>query len=272
MRRPIAAALGAVLTLAVPASAAEPIPADLAPELAKVLSDPRRDNDRIRDPFRHPAEVLQFCDVRPGMMVADYMPAGGFYTRILVPYLGKGGRYVGLTPDPASTGLEKYRAFFAALPGPSRKELADWKLPGAQAEITPIQDVPEALDGRFDRIMLIREMHVLLGARALQGELTRLRKMLKPDGVLCVVQHRARPWADGDYTDGSKGYMRQSDVIGLIEAYGFRLLETSEINANPRDPADHPEGVWGIPPVMAGDMASQAVGDSDRMTLKFRRR
>jgi predicted methyltransferase len=79
--------------------------------------------------------------------------------------------------------------------------------------------------------------------RALQGELSELRRMLKPDGYLCVVQHWARPWADGDYTDGSKGYTRQSDAIGAIEAYGYQLLETSEINANPRDPASDPEGV-----------------------------
>ena len=269
MRRTFAAAvMGATLICGLPASAAPSIPADLA----KVLSDPRRDNDRIRDQFRHPAEFIRFCGIRPGMTVADYMPAGGFYTRILVPYLGKGGRYVGLTPDPASAGLDKYKAFFAALPGPSRKELADWKLPGAAAEITPMQEVPEARNASFDRIMLIREMHVLLGARALQGELTKLRRMLNPDGELCVVQHRARAWADGDYTDGSKGYMRQSDVIGLIEAYGYQLVETSEINANPRDTADNPEGVWGIPPIMAGDMASRAVGDSDRMTLRFRKR
>lgn len=269
MRRPFAAAvLGGLLSIAFPVSAAAPIPADLA----KVLADPRRDNDRLRDPFRHPAEVLQFCGIRPGMTVADYMPAGGFYTRILVPYLGRNGRYVGLTPDPASAGIDKYKAFFAALPGPSRKELEQWKLPGAPAAITPMQEVPESAYASFDRIILIREMHVLLGARALQGELTKLRRMLKPDGELCVIQHRAKPWADGDYTDGSKGYMRETDVIGLIEAYGYQLLETSEINANPRDTADHPEGVWGIPPVMAGAMASQAVGDSDRMTLRFRKR
>lgn len=269
MRRPIAAAaMGVLFVCCVPMSAA----AMPAPTLAEILTHPRRNNDRIRDQYRHPADVLEFCDVRPGMTVADYMPAGGFYTRILVPWLGATGRYVGLTPDPSSSGLDKYKDFFAALPGPSRKELADWRLPGAPASILAMQEVPGTYDGTVDRILLIREMHVLLGARALQGELTRLRRMLKPGGALCVIQHRARPWADGDYTDGSKGYMRQSDVIGLIEAYGFQLLETSEVNANPRDPADHPEGVWGIPPVMAGAMSSQAIGDSDHMTLKFRKR
>lgn len=263
-----AVALGVLTAFCLPAIAADPVPADLE----KVLSAPWRDNDRIRDQFRHPAEFMKFCDIRPGMTVADYMPAGGFYTRILVPYLGTKGRYIGLTPDPASTGLDKYKAFFAALPGPSRKELADWKLPGAPAQILAMQEVPKEMDGTLDRIILIREMHVLLMGRALQGELTELRRMLKPDGYLCVVQHRARPWADGDYTDGSKGYMRQSDVIGVVEAYGYQLLETSEINANPRDMANDPEGVWGIPPVMAGAMSAEAVGDSDRMTLKFRRR
>ena len=269
MRRPFAAAtLGAMLSLCLPASAEDVIP----PDLVKVLTAKWRDNDRIRDQFRHPAEFLNFCDVRPGMTVGDYMPAGGFYTRILVPYLGAKGRYVGLTPDPASAGLEKYKAFFALLPGPSRKELVEWKLSGAAASIMAMQEVPEELDGSFDRIILIREMHVLFSARALQGELTQLRGMLKPGGMLCVVQHRAKPWADGDYTDGSKGYMRQSDVIGSIESYGYRLAETSEINANPRDTADYPDGVWSIPPVMADTMASKAVGDSDRMTLRFTKR
>ena len=256
------------VALGTPAAAEMPVREDLA----KVLAATWRDNDRLRDRYRHPAETIDFFDIRPGMTVGDYMPAGGFYTRILVPYLGPKGRYVGLTPDPASTGLEKYKTFFTNLPTPSRRELIDWKLPGAPAQILAMNEVPENLFGTFDRIIVIREMHVLMGARAFQGELTRIRRLLKPDGLFCIVQHRARNWADGDYTDGSKGYMRQKDVIGLTEAYGFELARTSEINANARDSADYPGGVWDIPPVMAGTLASQAVGDSDRMTLVFRPR
>ncbi len=282
MRRPFAAALVAAHVAAViatvpirtPAAAASvashrPPPADA---LAEVLAHPRRDGDRMLDRYRHPARLLDFCDIRPGMTVVDYMPAGGFHTRILVPWLGEEGRYLGLTPDPASTPLARHSAYFAALPDLSRRELAAWKLPGARAAIVPMQDVPLALDGGVDRILLARGMHLLLGARALDTELAALRRLLRPDGLLCVVQHRARAWADGDYTDGSKGYLRQSDVIGLVEAHGYSLLETSEISANPRDPANHPDGVWGLPPVLAGDLASQAIGESDSMTLKFRKR
>ena len=110
-------------------------------------------------------------------------------------------------------------------------------------------------------------------------ELTRLRGLLKPDGILGVVQHRARADAPADYTLGNNGYLRQKDVVALVEAHGFQLVSTSEINANPNDTADYEGGVWTRAPSFSGAeegseerAARAAIGESDRMTLLFRKR
>lgn len=245
-----------------------------ATQFAPVLADARRSEDVPRDAWRHPAETLAFFRVEPGMTVADYMPSSGWYTRILVPYLGTEGRYVGLTPDPASTADERFSTYFAGLPKDYTDKVGDWNLTGALQVIAASNDDGLAsYAGDVDRVLIFREMHNLLRSGALRPELMRIREMLKDDGMLGVVQHRAKPTADGDYTDGNKGYLRQSDVIGLIEAHGFELVETSEINANPRDPANWEDGVWMLPPGNRGDdPKAAAVGESDRMTLLFRKR
>src|SRR5581483_11792297 len=107
-------------------------------------------------------------------------------------------------------------------------------------------------------------------------ELATVRALLKPAGLLGVEEHRARPDAPDAYVDGNKGYMREKDVIALIEAHGFEFVGKSEANANPRDPADHPAGVWTLPPTFSqGDKDRAryaAIGESDRMTLLFRKR
>ncbi len=104
-------------------------------------------------------------------------------------------------------------------------------------------------------------------------ELKGMRALLKDDGLLGVVQHRAKEDAPTSYADGDKGYLRQEDAIKLIEAQGFELVGQSEINANPMDSADHERGVWELPPVLATkDEAKKAIGESDRMTLIFRKR
>ena len=239
---------------------------------AAVASDVRGD-DRARDQYRHPFETLDFFQVKPGMTVVDYMPAGGWYTRVLVPYLGSEGRYVGLTPDPAAADGERFANYFSGLPGGFTESSPGWNLSGAPMSIYGSQDVPEAMQGSVDRALIFREMHNLLRSGVLYTELTRIRGMLKEDGMLGIVQHRAKEDAPGSYTNGSKGYLRQSDVIALVEAHGFELVGMSDINANPADPANWEGGVWTLPPSNSGDVAeAAATGESDRMTLLFRKR
>jgi len=244
----------------------------------QVLAHPRRGEDGARDIYRHPKETLDFFQVRPGMTVVDYMPNGWWYTRILVPYLGRNGRYIAMNPDVrAQDGYLKntYSNVASALATEHRKwsSYDDAAVSGFNTE-----NYPDSLDGMVDRVLLIREMHNQFRYGWLNADLLAIRKMLKPDGLVGVIDHRMYESAPFSLTDGNKGYLRQSDVIALMDAYGFDLVSSSEVNANPRDPKDYRIGVWELPPNYAGaqDQAERdrrdAIGESDRMTLLFRKR
>ena len=239
---------------------------------AAVASDARGE-DAARDQWRHPFETLDFFGVKPGMTVVDYMPAGGWYTRILVPYLGSEGRYIGITPDPAAADADGFAEYFGGLPGKFEGANGSWNLTGAPVSVFASQDVPEAMKGTVDRALIFREMHNILRSGVMYTELTRIRSMLKDGGMLGIVQHRAKADAPADYTNGNNGYLRQEDVIALVEAHGFELVGMSDVNANPKDTADHEGGVWQLPPVWGDKKAElKDIGESDRMTLLFRKR
>jgi predicted methyltransferase len=282
MRRPlliIAATLGFVTT---------PLPAQAAQEateagiceaceavLELALANPRRDEDRPRDEYRHPGQTLSFFRVEPGMTVVDYMPSGGWYTRILAPYLGEKGHYIGLNPD-VREATDAQKEYFANLAGTFPVKAAEWTgLPAQRIGAYNSDSLPEDLKGSVDRILIFREMHNLKRFGWLERELGTMRGLLKEDGLLGIEQHRAKADAAADYVDGNKGYLREQDVIAMVEAQGFELVGKSEINANPRDTADYPEGVWTLPPVLAtkqDEARYRAIGESDRMTLLFRKR
>lgn len=274
----LAATLGfAVTTLPADAAVAEDTENCAACEavLDLALANPRREGDRARDTWRNPQETLSFFRVRPGMTVVDYMPSGGWWTRILVPYLGETGRYIGLNPDVrgAGEGWKNYANLAGSLPA----KAADWTdVPAARIGAYNSDGLPAALDGTVDRVLIFRELHNLKSEGWLARELGSVRALLKPDGLLGIEQHRARADAPDVYVDGSKGYLREKDVIALVEAQGFALIGKSEINANPRDPANHEAGVWTLPPnYRLGDKDREryrAIGESDRMTLLFRKR
>ena len=245
--------------------------------LTRALAMENRAEDRARDQYRHPFETLDFFEVKPSMTVVDYMPASGWYTRVLVPYLGAEGNYIGLTPDPAAADGERFANYFGGLPEAFLKVAAETTASldgaGAQMSIYGSQDVPEELKGQVDRVLVFREMHNLLRSGAMYTELMRMRGLLKDDGMLGIVQHRAKSDAPGDYTTGANGYLRQEDVIALVEAHGFELVGMSDINANPLDSADHEGGVWQMPPSWGGKKPElENIGESDRMTLLFRKR
>ncbi|OYW45921.1 MAG: hypothetical protein B7Z08_04770 [Sphingomonadales bacterium 32-68-7] len=274
-----AAAMMAVpLTLAVPAPAsAQPQAAD--PALAEVLAHPRRAADRARDVHRNPAETLAFFQVRPGMTVVDYMPAGGWFSRVLIPYLGERGTYISLNPElhPELTGYwDMYRNTAERFPAEARGWVGEG---GARTIGANTDDVPDALAGTADRFLIFREMHNMRRSGWLHDTLVTARRLLKPDGLLGVEQHRAKADAPADYTLGEMGYLREKDVIAVLDSYGFDLVAKSEINANPKDPANWPQGVWTLPPGYRGTPEGSArraeldaIGESDRMTLLFRKR
>ena len=268
-----AAAPGPLLAGHPVASAAAAMKID--PALAAAVADPRRNEDRARDAFRKPAETLSFFQVGPAMKVGEYAPGGGWYSRLLGLYLGPKGKLVGLYFNPLSgpfneksqqgirDGATKYPA-----------EVAGWSgQPADRFAAMTLDAVPEAEKGTFDRIIVARMMHNLLRWNNADSEIKAMRALLKDGGMIGIEQHRAKPGAPYAYTDGSKGYLREADVIRFMEVHGFELAGKSEVNANPKDTADHPEGVWELPPVLRTKReALKAVGESDRMTLLFRKR
>ena len=276
MRRSILAA--AALSLAAPAGLAAPAAAQQAAaqtSLAQVLAHPRRAEDRARDQHRHPAETLAFFRIEPGMTVVDYMPAGGWYSRVLIPYLGENGTYIGLNPelDDSLTGYwDMYRGTAEKLPAQAQEWTGG---EGARVIGANTNDVPEELHGTADRFLIFREVHNMRRFGWLHDSLVMARNLLKDDGLLGVVQHRAKADAPAAYVLGDNGYQREQDVIALFQAHGFELVERSEINANPKDPANWETGVWTLPPGndhdAADDAKYQAIGESDRMTLRFRK-
>jgi predicted methyltransferase len=280
MRRSILAA--AVLALAVPTASVVPAAAQegaAQAALAQVLAHSRRAEDRARDQHRHPAETLAFFRIQPGMTVVDYMPAGGWYSRVLVPYLGGQGTYIGLNPklDASLTGYwDMYRGTAEKLPAQAKEWTGG---EGARVIGANTDSVAEELHGTADRFLIFREIHNMRRFGWLHDSLVTARKLLKDDGLLGVVQHRAKADAPAEYVLGDNGYQREQDVIALMQAYGFDLVDRSEVNANPKDPANWETGVWTLPPAYRGageDVARRAeldaIGESDRMTLLFRKR
>ena len=275
----IAATLGFVTSPLPAEAAADPRDAGICEACEAVLelalAHPRRDEDRARDQYRHPAETLAFFRVEPGMTVVDYTPSGGWYTRVLAPYLGEKGRYIGLNPD-VSAGSQAQKDYFADLAATFPAKAAEWTgLPAERIGAYNTDSLPEELKGTVDRVLVFRAVHNLHRFGWLYRELSAMRGLLKDDGLLGIVQHRAKADAPADYTDGGKGYLREKDVIGLVEAHGFELVGRSEINANPADTADYPMGVWTLPPNLASkqdEARYRAIGESDRMTLLFRKR
>ena len=272
----------AAVLMAIPAGLAVPQPAAAQasdPALAAALAHSRRDGDRARDIHRNPAETLTFFQVRPGMTVVDYMPAGGWYSRVIVPYLGPQGAYIGLNPElhPSMTGYwDMYRGTAGKFPAEAREWVGG---EGARVIGANTDDDLDSLAGTADRFLIFREIHNMRRFGWLHDSLVAARRLLKDDGMIGVVQHRAKADAPASYTLGDNGYQREKDVIALFDAYGFDLVARSEINANPKDPANWETGVWTLPPGYRGAPEGSprraeldAIGESDRMTLLFRKR
>lgn len=274
-----------LLALAVPAAAdhhAKPVTNSAAitvdPVLAAAVADPKRDADRARDQWRKPGETLTFFQVAPDMKVGEYAPGGEWYSRLLGLYLGPKGKLVGLYFNPTSgpfnaqsqQGIRDGAAKYPA-------DIAGWSgIPADRFAGMTLENLPEAEKGTFDRILVMRMMHNLINWNIADAEIKAMRDLLKPDGLLGIEQHRAKADAPYSYTNGTKGYMREADIIKFMEVHGFELVAKSEINANSKDSANWPDGVWTLPPALRlkdVDRAKyEAIGESDRMTLLFKKR
>ena len=230
----------------------------------------RRPADALRDKYRHPAETLAFFGFKPTMKVLDVNPGDGWYTEILAPALAKQGQYFATSgnpngsPDDRSTfGAEKFRAFLDSAPeayGKAQTIVVDSKAPQLPA------------DGSFDMVLLMREAHGMVNAGTLNAWLSAIHGALRSGGVLGIEEHRAPKDAD-PIASSKKGYVPEKWLKEQVEAAGFKLAGESPVNDNSKDTKDYPEGVWTLPPTLRlGDKDRDkylAIGESDRMTLKF---
>ena len=218
-----------------------------------------------RDPYRHPTETLAFFGVKPGNTVVELWPGGGWYTEILAP-LAKAGGGTLYVAAPWEKGLNRVNA----------KQESDAGTYGAVklAEFPNGGTNPKVADGSADVVLTFRNVHNWRfdGADNTANAFKQIFAMLKPGGVLGVEEHRL-PEAMDSALEEKSGYMKRSAVIAFAEAAGFKLVGESDINANPKDTHDYPGGVWALPPSLReGDKDREkylAIGESDRMTLKF---
>ena len=254
--------------LALPASvAAQPASAPkVQVTLDAAIASPTRTAANVaRDLHRHPAETLAFFELKPNDTVVEIWPGGGWYTEILAPFIARdGGTYIAAASDKGLGGVRKLIAADPAVYGQARTAI----FPILAAGGTPVAA------GSADVVLTFRNVHNwMMGKEPFDAEAFRqMYSMLKPGGTLGVVEHRL-PEAAEDARQLKSGYVKASTVRRLAEAAGFRLVAASEVNANPKDTTDHPEGVWTLPPsYRLGDTDRAkyaAIGESDRMTLKF---
>jgi predicted methyltransferase len=270
---------------------AVPVVAPVAPAmspLATAVSGAwRSEEDRSRDSGRRPAEVLEFWGLTPGMAILEVQPGGGWWTEILAPYAHATGGSFSATaadldnpelPEAARKSREAFAARFAAKP----EIYGTVNLVNFGAKSAPL---PSA---SYDFILTARSVHGWVNNNVADKMMGDFFQALKPGGILALEQHRANEGTDPkDPVKGtSSGYVMQSSVIALAEKAGFKLEASSEINANAADTKDHPFGVWTLQPTARTRPNSEgadatdpnfdrskydAIGESDRMTLKFRK-
>jgi predicted methyltransferase len=285
--RTLAFAALAVVPLAACVTQTGPVAASAPdPVLVEVVAGEWRGEDaKARDRYRHPVQSLTFWGLKPGMAILEIQPgSASWWTEILAPYAKRsGGTFAATGADLAnpqlSEGARKARAAFEQRYGSKPDlygtiEVVNW---GAVSRTLPA--------GRYDFILTARSIHGWMQDKpgTVEETFAEFYKALKPGGILAVEQHRAQPLAAGAAENPSSGYVSEAYVIGVAEKAGFKLAAKSEINANPKDTRDHPFGVWTLPPTLRSSPYGSgkpddpnfdhskylAIGESDRMTLKF---
>ncbi len=245
--------------------------------IEQAVAGPWRSSDeKARDVYRHPVESLEFWGIKPGMKILEVQPGGGWWTNILAPYAHLTGSEFYATAadisDPKiSEGARKGRQNYldkhsdAAVFG--KINLVAW---GQNAAPLPAN--------KFDFVLVAREIHNWIDDKSADQDLANLFAATKPGGILAIEEHRAKPTQDPSTYNG---YVPEAYMIHIAEKAGFKLAGKSEINANPKDTADHPFGVWTLPPVRKSSDGGKpmdpsfdrakydAIGESDRMTLRF---
>ncbi|MEM8546610.1 MAG: methyltransferase [Pseudomonadota bacterium] len=254
--------------------------------MAGVLAALPEDSHAARYGARHPAETLAFFGIEPGMTVVEALPGGGWYSQILVPYLGREGKLIGV-----DYSLEMFPlfGFFSDEQLEAKKSWTASFIDGAQAwrgddgaliDAFVFGSRDDRFDDQADAVLMIRALHNLNRFETEGGfrttALADAFATLRSGGILGIVQHRAADDMSDEWADGSNGYLKQAAVIEAVEAAGFVFMAAEEINANPKDQPTTEDIVWRLPPSLATSRedetlraAMREIGESDRMTLKF---
>jgi predicted methyltransferase len=240
--------------------------------LRAAVDNPNRPAEQAeRDSSRNPYETLTFFGISPDMTVVEISPSGGWYTEILAPYLKDEGQLVAAHWDLEGDNVPD---FYRRIRAGFEERFGDTDQFGT-IEIIPFAP-PEKVDlgtpDSADMVLTFRNVHSYKRAGTFGDVIDAAHAVLKPGGVFGVVSHRLPEDREQD-PDARSGYVKQSWVVEMAEARGFKLDASSEVNANPRDTADHPSGVWSLPPSLReGDESAErfeAIGESDRFTLRF---
>lgn len=247
--------------------------------------DMQDESAKLRFDARNPRETLKFFGIAPGMAVGEALPGGGWYSKVLLPYLGDDGRLVGVDYTIPMWGEFDFStpAFIETKqtwPSTWVEGARGWTDNSAEIEAYTFASLPQ--DASLDAFLFIRALHNLSRFNAdgnyMSDAIASVRGSLKPGGIVGVVQHAAPDGADADWADGSAGYLRTADVIAAFESAGFELVGESDINANPADMPTTDDIVWRLPPTLGTSADNpelraemEAIGESNRMTLLFRK-
>ena len=260
---------------------------ETASDLESVLAA-QPDDVKARYEYRHPQETLEFFDIQPGMTVLETLPGGGWYSKVLLPYLGADGHLIGAN---YAQGIWPLFGFFSEERIEKMKTwVTDWPVDAEEwrddhsAEVSAfiLGSIPDAMKETADRAVIVRTLHNLARFNDQGGflgsSIADVYAALKPGGIAGVVQHEARDDRPDEWADGSRGYLKKSFVIEQMENAGFEFVGEIAVNQNPKDQPGDADIVWRLPPTKMGskdnpeqDAAVTAIGESNRMTLKFRK-
>lgn len=253
-----------------------------------IALEAQADDAKARYQYRNPKDTLEFFGIEQGMTVVEALPGGGWYSKILLPALGKEGQLIGadyaqsmwpnfsfMTPE----GIEKKKTWVASWTADAEQ----WRSEdSAKVNAFQFDEMPESLAGTADVVLFIRALHNLSRFEDKGSYLTNAFKesfvALKPGGIVGIVQHQAAEDQPDEWANGSSGYLKKSFVKAKMEQAGFEFVSESSVNENPKDQAGEGDIVWRLPPSLNGarddeekKAAMEAIGESNRMTLMFRK-
>jgi predicted methyltransferase len=254
----------------------------------KAALSQQSDDNKARYSSRNPEASLNFFGIKPGMTVVEALPGGGWYSKILIPYLGENGQLIGvdysqklwpnfnfMTPE----RIEAKKSWVSTW----TEQAEQWRDDkGASIAAFQFDEMPSSMVGSADAVLFIRALHNLARFEAngsfLSNSLKETYAILKPGGIVGVVQHQAREDRPDDWSNGDNGYLKKSFIMAKMQAAGFEFIGESKVNENARDQANVGDIVWRLPPSLSGSndddekrAAMLAIGESNRMTLKFRK-